>query len=102
MLKHHGRLACQVSTRVPCHEVDAPHLQRAAVRPGQSVHAAQQRRLAGTRQAEHHDELARLHIEIDSVQDLIAAEAFAQLARVDHFIRPRSSFNDLAVCRTTS
>ena len=105
VLEDHGHVASQLAPAVPAaaqHQVHAAHLQRAAVGAGQAVHAAQQRGLAGPRQAQHDDELAGLHIQVDAMQHMVAAIALAQLADADHFMLPRSSLRALAVWRTTS
>ena len=102
VLKHHGHMAGQLAARMFLHQVDAAHLQLAAVRLVQAIHAAQQSGFACAGQAQHHHKLTRLHIHVDAMQHMVAAIALAQIADGDHFIFPRSRFRALAVLRTTS
>ena len=47
------------------------------------VHAAQQRGLARARRADHADDLAGVHHEVDALQHLVVAEGLAQAAHLD-------------------
>ena len=76
----------------------------AAGRLGQPVDAAQQRRLAGARRAQHDDELAGPDRQRDVLQRLVGAVGLREAADLDHryFCFLRSMLASLAVSRTTS
>src|SRR6202171_244081 len=87
-LKHHRNLftdrhdvAC-----IAIHAV-APRGDFAGVIGFETVHAAQQRRLAGTRRPDHADYFTLAHLERDSVQYEVAPERLAHAVDRDH-LRP--------------
>ena len=50
----------------------------------EQVDAPQHRRLAGTRRPQHHDDLAAMHVQVDSTQDLVAAVRLVQSSNLHH------------------
>jgi hypothetical protein len=86
----------------------------AGVRVHQAVDTAEQRRFAGSAGAEDHQELTRLHRQVDALQHRPAAVGFLETFDRDHceslrdvaqphyFILVRSSFSTFAVSRMTS
>src|SRR2546429_9238942 len=52
----------------------------------ETVHAAEQRRLAGTRGADHADHFALAHLERDPVQHEVGPERLAHAPDRDHFV----------------
>jgi hypothetical protein len=57
---------------------------RAVLRSHQACDGLEQRRLAGAVRAEHHDNLARLHVEIDAGERLMLAVAGGERANLKH------------------
>jgi hypothetical protein len=68
----------------------------------QAVDAAQQGGLAGARRAQHDQEFAGRHVEVDAAKGLEIAIALGQASDLDHFMPLRSSFSTRAVSRMTS
>ena len=75
--------ACVYECPMMIEHVDAVDRHRAGGRFLQPVEAAQQRRLARARRADHEHQLALGHFQIDPLQDMKVAEMFMNIACFD-------------------
>jgi epoxyqueuosine reductase QueG len=62
----------------------AEHADAAGVGPAQADDAAQKHRLAGARAADHAENLAAAHVEVEILMHHLGTEAVDQTAHLDH------------------